>query len=152
MYIYNQIFKWLQRHGISICLISDFNHQDTQQILHRLDWSPEVENSYIDAVLIKSNRSCNTLMSEVCNLFSLPDGKAVIGLFDQPALLKAAWDFGFLLSIGLNYGSTQPRILAQSPHHILLDSIVELPNYLTRELAFNYSLKVDNNKNLRANQ
>ncbi|MEM6397624.1 MAG: hypothetical protein AAF741_14845 [Bacteroidota bacterium] len=129
------IFKWLNQRGISICLISDYNRIDTQHILDRLSWSPKSESSYIDAVLIRGNRSALLCLREVAQLYGFQNLRSGICLFDQLVLLEASWRLESLLTIGLTYGSTPPRILAQKPHHILLDSIVELPNFITRKLA-----------------
>ncbi|MEM8585575.1 MAG: hypothetical protein AAGF87_14955 [Bacteroidota bacterium] len=143
------IFRWLRRRNISICLISDFNRADTEQILSRLGWQPDQDQSLIDAIIIKSKRTAGEILTEVCNLFGLADCQKVISLFDKVELLKAAWQHNCLLSIGLNYGSTTPRELSRVEQHILLDSIIELPNYLTRILTLS---DMPQNKPLRVRQ
>lgn len=129
------IFRWLRRRNISICLISNFNRTDTEQILSRLGWQPDQDQSLVDAIIIKSKRTAGEILTEACNLFALPDCQRIISLFDKAELLKAAWQKNCLLTIGLNYGSTTPRELSKVDQHILLDSIIELPNYLTRTLT-----------------
>ncbi len=128
------IFAWLRKRSISICLISDFNRSDTEQILTRLGWLPASSMSPIDAVLLRRDLTPEQLFHRAAQLFDLTDCKSTLALVDQVDLMEGAWNSRCLFSIGLNYGRTSARELANAPNHHLLDSIIELPNFLVQHL------------------
>jgi phosphoglycolate phosphatase-like HAD superfamily hydrolase len=126
------VFKWLRKRGIKICLYSDLNVEDTKLILDRLGWSVSWEEdptSQINLVMASDSSVSNPIkhMLEVSGSIA---SSSVVSFGDTVRFLQWSWEANTLLNVAVTYGSESYRDLATAPHHGLLDSILETPNFL----------------------
>lgn len=126
------IFKWLHKRGVKICLYSDLSVTDTQLILDRLNWSISWENdnnSLINLVMAKDEEVTNPIQ-HILDISGAPDPSSVVTFGDTVEFLQWSWQIKSLLNVAVTYGSESYRDLAIAPHHGLMDSILEVPNFL----------------------
>jgi len=60
--------------------------------------------------------------------------RQLITVGDSPCMLRWGAEAGSLVNIGVTYGSTSYRALSTEPHHGLLDSPRDIPNFLLEQL------------------
>ncbi len=131
-----QIFRWFRKRGVQICLVSDLSMEDTQIVLQRLGWSPQEDNELedlVDYILINHQKTSNPLI----RLQSLIDGlqsQQIICIADSLDMLQWARQASVQYCIGVSYGSTPYKTLAQLNCSKILDSLLELPSYLLQEM------------------
>lgn len=130
------IFRWFRKRGVQICLVSDLSMPDTQIVLDRLAWSPQEDSDkeeLVDYVLINSNKASNPLI----RLMELIDGLSphqMICIADSQEMINWAKQASVHYCIGVTYGSTPYKTLAQLSCSKVVDSLLELPDYLLQEM------------------
>jgi len=125
-------FRWLRKRGVRICLLSNYSREDTEVLLNRLDWEVG-EDGYIQLVVLHQQNKENPVLlaTEHANL---PDATRAVLIADTPRLLRCAYRMQAHFVIGVTNGSHRYESLASEPHHALLDSPLQLPNFLLRHL------------------
>lgn len=135
------VFRWFRKRSVKIALVSDFNRQDTNTILERLDWSiaplAEASNqstSLIDlVVLTNSSSKQHNPIHRIQELLDI-EGHQMVTIADTPQMLNWSWAAGSLLNIGVTYGQSNYQALAPQPHHGLLDNSLQIPNFILEHL------------------
>lgn len=126
------VFRWLRKRGVKICLYSDLNVADTQLILNRLNWSISwhaAPNSLINLVMAKDESVANPIQ-HILNVSGAVAPSQVVTFGDTTDFLQWSSQANTLLNVAVTYGSANYRNLVAAPHHGCLDSILEAPNFL----------------------
>ena len=126
------VFRWLGKRGISIALLSDYDVENTDLLLERLDWSVGAE-SLVQYVLTKQRLEENPIV-QICEVAGVLQPDATVVLSDTPHLLRSAAEAGVGYNLGVTSGSHSYQSLSHTAHTALLDSPVQLVNYLVDRL------------------
>jgi len=125
-------FRWLRKRGVRVALISDAARPDAEILLERLNWRVGEEEP-VQFVLTGQAAKHNPIR-RVLDLAGLPNGRAVLSVFDTPRLLWLAHGAGLRFNLGVTNGRTSYAELATVPRYALLDEPVQLPNFLLEHL------------------
>ena len=125
------VFRWLTKRGIVVVLLSDYNKEETNLLLDRLNW-PVGPQGLIQHILTKQRLRDNPLRKACEVAGSRPS--ATITVSDTPALLRAATTAGVKYNLGVTSGSHSYQSLSQATYTALLDNPVQLVNYLIDRL------------------
>lgn len=125
-------FGWLRKRGVRICLLSDYNRRDTGLLLRRLDWTIG-ESGTVQEVITRQSRKDNPvrLAQEHAGLDSPGLCFAAV---DTPELLQQAAAARVHFALAVCNGRHTYNELAVAPHHGMLDSLIQLPNFLLQHL------------------
>lgn len=126
------VFRWLNTRGVKVCLYSDLNLADTQLILDRLKWQVSWENdaaALVNLVMAKDPSLSNPI-EHLINISGATHPNRVVTFGDTVQFLEWSWETKVLLNIAVTYGSESYQSLAVAPHHGMLDSVLEVPNFL----------------------
>lgn len=130
------IFRWFRKRGVQICLVSDLNKTDTLLILDRLGWSlgeGPSENELIDWVIVPTYKGSNPFL-RLTELLDDLSTQQIIAVADSPELLQFAKQAAISYTIGVTYGTSSYQTLASLGCNKLIDSLLELPDYLLQEM------------------
>lgn len=124
--------KWLRRRQVRIALLTDYDRDDLLVLLDRLGWGI-AEDQLIQIVVLGQGRKVNPvkLAFEAAGVAS-PQQALLVA--DTSRLLYCATAAGLHLVFGVTNGRSTYLNLAQEPFRALLDSTLQLPNYLLRNL------------------
>ncbi len=122
-------FRWLHKRGIRIVLLSDYNYDETTLLLSRLGWAVGHED-LIHFAIVRQKQLPNPI-SRALEL-AAADAHRTITVTDTPQLLRAASNTGIHHNVGVTSGQCSFQNLRTSPHHALLDSPLQLVDYLLR--------------------
>lgn len=127
-------FRWLQRRGVRICVLSGYDRAETEILLDRLDWEVG-EDGFLQLVILRQGTKENPIELAInnANLIKVQP-LSVISIVDTPRLLQCADMAKCRLVLGVTNGSHSYESLANEPCHTLLDSTLQLPNFLLRHL------------------
>ncbi|MEL7161391.1 MAG: hypothetical protein AAFN92_11605 [Bacteroidota bacterium] len=125
-------FRWFRKRGVSVCLLSGYDRAATEILLNRLDWEVG-EDGYVQMVILREGELANPIHTAVTHA-GLVDPRQSVVLVDTPRLLRCAQAERSKFVLGLTNGSNAYQQLACEPHHALLDSLLQLPNFLLRQL------------------
>lgn len=128
-------FTWLRKRGVRICLLSDYNLEDTKIILDRLGWTVD-EDGTVQEVIVQQLSKRNPILLAQENA-SLSNPRSIVTIFDTPRLLQLAYDARVHLNLAICNGKCSYNELAVKPHHAILDKLVQLPNFLLEHLPQN---------------
>ncbi len=126
------IFAWLRRRGVRICLLSDFNRADTILLLDRLQWSVE-EDGIVQEVITDQLCKDNPVRMAQENA-GLQNPRFSFTAVDTPRLLHLASQAHVHFNVAVCNGRHAYNELAVAPHHAMLDSLLQLPNFLLEHL------------------
>lgn len=126
-------FQWLRRREVRLCLLSDYQRQDTLRLLDRLGWTVD-EQGTVQEVITQQNTHANPVRIAQ-ELAGLDSERQSVLLADTPRLLACGKAAGVHLNIGVCNGRSAYYELAAAPHHTLLDTLLQLPNFLLEHLA-----------------
>ncbi|PPK85357.1 hypothetical protein CLV84_2253 [Neolewinella xylanilytica] len=125
-------FAWLHRRGVRICLLSDFDRERTLLLLGRLNWTVE-EDGTVQAIITDQNKKDNPVRMAQENA-CLQNPRFSFAAFDTPRLLRLANEARVHFNLAVCNGRHSYNELAVAPHHAMLDSLVQLPNFLLEHL------------------
>lgn len=121
-------FRWLQRRGVAIYLLSDYGRADTNIILQRMKW-PVGSDELIRGVVLKA-KSCANPVEKVLQCVDAPDAKRTVVVSDTPGLIKAAARVGVTFNLAVTSGKHTRQDLQDTSCRVLLEDTVELIRYL----------------------
>lgn len=125
-------FRWLRRRKISICLLTDYSREAFFLLLERLDWGVG-EEEFIQMAVVEESNKVNPIQLAFESA-GLRAAQQAIVVVDTPRLLQCATAVGTHFVFGVTNGRSSYRDLAPEPFRTLLDSVLQLPNYLLRNL------------------
>ena len=123
-------FRWLRRQGVDISLLSDYDAEQTELLLTRLGWSVGPEGT-VQSVVLEQEKQENPV-ARALDVHGLRREEAhqALAVVDTPRLLELAHRAGVGLRLGVTNGSHSYATLQAMPHSALLDSTLQLVNYL----------------------
>lgn len=134
-----ETFAWLRSQGIKIALTTGFYRAVTDIILQRLGWHQGLDAHYMahDASAIidlsltpdetgKGRPHPDMILMAMAKL-GIADPLKVAKLGDTPSDLQAGHLAGVALNIGITSGTHTAEALSAHPHHLLMDSVADLP-------------------------
>ena len=124
--------RWLRRRGVKIALLTDYNRADFFLLLDRLGWGVG-EDQLIQVVVLGQGQKANPVKLAYESI-GVRSPKQVLLLADTVRLLHCATSAGLHLVFGVTNGRTSYNDLAREPFKALLDSTLQLPDYLLRNL------------------
>lgn len=125
-------FRWLRRRRIAVCLLTDYGREDFFMLLGRLGWSLG-EDQIIQMAVLDQSRKPNPVRLAI-DAAGLANARQAMVVIDIPRLLHCATAAGVHLVFGVTNGRGTYRELAGEPFRCLLDSTLQLPDYLLRSL------------------
>ncbi|MEO0732049.1 MAG: hypothetical protein AAFZ52_04395 [Bacteroidota bacterium] len=125
-------FRWFRKRGVPVCLLSGYDRAATEILLNRLDWEVG-EDGFVQMVILQEGILANPIQRAIDHA-GLVDARKAVVLVDEPRLLRCAQTEQARFILGLTNGSHAYQTLADEPHHALLDSLLQLPNFLLRHL------------------
>ncbi|TAE29060.1 MAG: HAD family hydrolase [Cytophagales bacterium] len=137
-----EAFAYLRERRIPVALTTGFYRKVTDIILGRLGWLDGLDDAHMgttDTVIqaslasdeVPNGRPHPDLIREAMRRFGVADPKAVVNLGDTPADLQSGLAAHVGHNLGLTNGTHTRAQLTPFPHHQLLGSLLELPDYLT---------------------
>ncbi len=136
-----EAFAFLHEQGIPIALTTGFYRKVTDIILGRLGWLEGLNEQYlgtpettIQASIasdeVEEGRPQPFMIQEVMRRLGVTDLRAVVNIGDTPVDLQSARAAGVGHNLGLTNGTHSRAQLTPHPHHQLLNSLLELPEYI----------------------
>jgi len=125
-------FRWLQRRQISVCVLTDYGREDFFLLMGRLDWTLG-EDQLIQMAVLDQSRKPNPVRLAI-DAAGLANARQALVVVDTPRLLHCATTAGAHLIFGVTNGRSTYRQLAAEPFQSLLDSTLQLPDYLLSNL------------------
>ncbi len=133
-------FSWLRKRGVRICLLSDFDREQTLLLLRRLEWTVE-EDGTIQEIITEQQKKENPIrlaQESAC----LQNPRFSFATVDTPRLLRLANQAHVHFNVAVCNGRHSYNELAVEPHHAMLDSLLQLPNFLLEHLPESQTGKV----------
>ncbi|NJB86099.1 phosphoglycolate phosphatase-like HAD superfamily hydrolase [Lewinella marina] len=125
-------FSWLRKRGVRICLLSDYNRADTELLLRRLGWTVD-ETGTVQEIITKQKRYDNAIGLALEHA-GLEGPGLCFAAVDTPRLLRQASAARVHFALAVCNGRHTYQELAVAPHHAMLDSLIQLPNFLLEHL------------------
>ncbi len=125
-------FTWLRRRGVRICLLSDYDRPTTVLLLDRLGWTVD-EHGTVQEVITEQREKDNPVRLAQENA-GLANSRLSFSAADTPRLLHLASEARVHFNLAVCNGLSTYRELAVAPHHAMLDSMVQLPNFVLQHL------------------
>lgn len=125
-------FRWLRKRGIAVYLLSDYNRPDTQLLLDRLGWRVG-DHVFIQCVISHSPLSKDPI-GRALQLFERPDPARTLFVGDTLESLQLAHQHGLRYNLGVTSGCCSYQSLQFANCRTLLDSPLQLVQYLLEEL------------------
>lgn len=123
------VFRWLRRRGVSIILVSELPVQETQIVLRRLGWQTGNSPQHLIQSIHYQQLDENPISTIIADRDKLQP-KQLVTIGDTQQFLKWSAEAGVLLNIGVTYGTHSVQQLKQAAHQVLLDNVLQLPDYL----------------------
>ncbi len=124
--------RWLRRRQVRVCVLTDYDRDDFFLLLDRLGWKIG-EDALIQMAVVNQDRKANPVRKAL-EASGLRAAQQAIVVADTVRLLHCAITTGLHLVFGLTNGKSAYQELALEPFRALLDSPVQLPNYLLQTL------------------
>lgn len=125
-------FGWLRKRGVRICLLSDYDRSHTLILLQRLGWLVD-ENGTVQEIITEQEKQINPVLLAIEHA-GLRDPNLSFTVFDTPRLLSLSNQARVHFNLAVCNGKHSYNELATSPHHAMLDSLVQLPNFVLQHL------------------
>ena len=126
------IFSWLRKRGVRICLLTDYADEQAELLLDRLGWAVG-ENATVQEVICLQHTLVNPVLTAL-ERAGLEDANLSFTIFDTPRLLDLSNQACVHFNLAVCNGHSPYRKLATSPHHAMLDTLVQLPNFILQHL------------------
>ncbi len=134
-------FAFLHQQGIPIALTTGFYRTVTDIILDRLGWLDGLNEQYMgttESIIqasiasdeVAEGRPKPFMIQEIMRRLGVRNPKEIVNLGDTPSDLQSAWAAGVGHNLGLTNGTHSRIQLTPYPHHQLLHSLSELPDYI----------------------
>lgn len=121
-------FRWLRRRQVKICLLTDYNREDFLLLAGRLGWGIGPQE-LIQLVVPEQSQEENPVRQAYA-FAKLRFPQQTVVVVDSPRLLQCARKAGSTLVFGVTNGESAYQDLAEEAVRSLLDSPIQLPNYL----------------------
>lgn len=121
-------FRWLRRRQVSICLLTDYNQEDFLLLAGRMGWGIGPDE-LIQFVVLEQAEEENPIR-RAYDFAGLHFPRQAVVVVDSPRLLRCAYQAGSSLVFGVTNGESTYRDLANEAVRSLLDSPIQLPNFL----------------------
>ena len=136
-----EAFAFLHKQGIPIALTTGFYRKVTDIVLYRLGWLDGLNEHYLgtaETIIqasiasdeVEQGRPKPLMIQEVMHRLGVSDLKSVVNIGDTPVDLQSARAAGVGHNLGLTNGTHSRAQLTPHPHHQLLNSLLELPDYI----------------------
>ena len=125
-------FSWLRRRGVRICLLSDYDRSTTVLLLARLGWTVD-EHGTVQEVITEQQHKDNPVRLAQEHA-GLSNTRLSFSAADTPRLLYLASEARVHFNLAICNGLSTYNELAIAPHHAMLDSMVQLPNFVLEHL------------------
>jgi phosphoglycolate phosphatase-like HAD superfamily hydrolase len=127
-------FRWLRKRGVRICLLSDYDREQTLILLRRLQWTVDEEGTVQEVITHWDEREDNPvrLAQENAGLALRPH--LSFSAFDLPDLLRLASAARVHFNLAVCNGRASYAQLSACPHHSLLDNLRQLPEFIIQHL------------------
>ena len=125
-------FGWLRRRGVRICLLSDHGRDQTLLLLRRLNWTVD-EDGTVQEVITEQQQKANPIRLAQESA-GLQNSRFSFTALDTPRLLRLANEARVHFNVAVCNGRHAYNELAVEPHHAMLDSLLQLPNFLLAHL------------------
>lgn len=126
------IFSWLRRREVRICLLSDYGRADSLLLLERLGWTVD-EDGTVQEIITEQQGKDNPVRLAQEHAGLLHPGQCFT-VVDTPQLLRQSCAARVHFNLAICNGRHSYTELAVAPHHAMLDSLVQLPNFLLEHL------------------
>jgi phosphoglycolate phosphatase-like HAD superfamily hydrolase len=123
------VFRWLRRRGVSIILVSELSVQETQIVMRRLGWQTGNSPQHLIQSIHYQQPNENPISAIIADRTKLQP-KQLVTIGDTQQFLNCSAEAGVLLNIGVTYGTHSVQQLKQAAHQLLMDNILQLPDYL----------------------
>jgi hypothetical protein len=121
-------FRWLNKKGVEVTLISDFDPATTTVLLQRLNWSVG-KGELVQRIVYDLFDTVNPFVRTM-EQAGITQGDSLLTLVDTPRLLKMARDCEIYFNLGTTSGSNSYQVLKNAPHLALLDQPLQLADFL----------------------
>jgi phosphoglycolate phosphatase-like HAD superfamily hydrolase len=138
-------FRWLRRRKVKIALLTDYNREEVTVLLDRLGWLVGEEN-LIQLIVLEQAEQDNPIR-QVLDYARINSPLQAIVVADTPRLLRCATGAGSQLVFGVTNGRSSYHELVAAPYGALLDSSIQLPDYLLRTMPENEYPPLDRGSN-----
>lgn len=125
-------FSWLRKRGVRICLLSDRSRKGTKLLLDRLGWTIG-QTGTVQEVITRQARHDNPILTAIENA-GLKDANLSFTAFDTPRLLALSNRARVHFNLAVCNGRSSYNKLATAPHHAMLDSLLQLPDFVLQHL------------------
>ncbi|MCP9236338.1 hypothetical protein [Lewinella sp. JB7] len=126
------LFAWLGKRGVRTCLLSDYGRRDTMIILDRLGWTVDEEGT-VQEVITRQQKHENPIVLAQQNA-GIGNPRLSFAAVDTPRLLHLANQAWVHFNLAICNGRSSYNELAVAPHHAMLDSLLQLPNFVLQHL------------------
>lgn len=125
------VFEFLKGLGIRIVLTTGLDRGTANVLLQGLGWDSLGITGSISGDDVKRGRPAPDLILAAMRLAAVADSQAVLAVGDTAADLEAAAAAGVGWTVGVLTGAHSRAHLEARPHSVILDSVAELPRWLT---------------------
>ena len=128
-----RVFGQLRERGIKVGLDTGFSRRIADAVIERLEWTMgEVIDAYVASDDVAAGRPAPDMIYRLMELTGVSQAAGVIKVGDTPADLLQGAAAGCGAVIGVTSGSHTADELRPYPHTALIDSIRDLPPFLSR--------------------
>ena len=125
-------FSWLRRRNVRICLLSDYDRAQTLLVLNRLKWTVDEDGTVQEVITEQAKRDNPVRLAQESACLQNP--RFSFTAVDTPRLLHLAHEARVHFNLAVCNGLHPYHDLAVAPHHAMLDSLLQLPNFLLEHL------------------
>ena len=125
-------FHWLRKRSVRICLLSDYGQAETQLLLDRLGWTVD-ESGTVQYVVTRQGEQDNPVVLALEHA-GIPDPNLSFTVCDTPELLLHSNRARVHFNLAVCNGRCNYSMLATCPHHAMLDSLLQVPNFILAHL------------------
>lgn len=123
------VFRWFARRGVTNVLFTELADQDLKHVLNRLGWNADFCQQH-RLVVLPYDSSFNNPFEKLVREFNIQSSRQLIVIGDRADFLATGADAGVQFNIAVAYGSSNHQQLATAPVTGILDSIMQLPNFI----------------------
>ncbi len=124
-------FRFLHRAGVAVVLITGLDRETTNVLLHSLGWDKLRLTAVITGSDVRKGRPAPDLIEAAMSIAHVDEPQCVLVVGDTVSDLEAAADAGAGWNVGVLSGAHSREELEQLPHSVLLESIADLPQWIT---------------------
>ena len=130
-----ETFRWLASRGIKIALTTGFDRSTLELVLQILSWESGVVDTAICAEDVPQGRPAPDMVFRVMELTGVGDPGKVAVVGDTLSDLESGERAGAGWIIGVRSGAHTGEQLAARRPSVILDSVADLPTYLSQDAA-----------------